>query len=510
MWMEWQMLFSYHHSLTHSLTQSIKSVNRSINFIFSREGSPESEYVNLHHEICKTPSKSKIPVQSPHKSPLPKKVAIFKTPTKATSQTRCKIPIRSPSHRFKQLKSSPSSIISPGSSPRKSKIPIHQNPPHHTPVKVPLHMCVICGKTATDLRHVHTAAGRKNQLQRLLHIYCDVSLTQGALCRADENKIMNLDEKVIALKTACKRTLSERSSRPGIKRGIHSPSISSVGPVTAKTLSTKPSPCSSSSRKTPKKQLFSSIAAEPSKVHVKHQKSVTDVHSKDDHHYHKAADDHRNKQDSISPVHVHVQQHSPIPSPADHLYCHSQAISLSATNVAADIASKQQVTPPQSQHIALSEKDKLLEAVQLGSTQCLAQHLVRNQQLSMSFVNAIQDVHDVHVKELQRQKHGNLSVLLKKMHHTAYLQLDSFNWADIVVEMQHKFPMFLKLAIGIMLPKEKRTNASEIQKILPRLGMIYAICIQNRVHYLSLVQPMMAAILTEGLCDVRVCWLSMQ
>ena len=96
------------------------------------------------------------------------------------------------------------------------------------------------------------------------------------------------------------------------------------------------------------------------------------------------------------------------------------------------------------------------------------------------------------------------------MHHTAYLQLDSFNWADIVVEMQHTFPMFLKLAIGIMLPKENRTNASEIQKILPRLGMIYAICIQNRVHYLSLVQRMMAAILTEGLCDVRVCWLTMQ
>ena len=233
-----------------------------------------------------------------------------------------------------------------------------------------------------------------------------------ALCRADENKIMNLDEKDIALKTACKRTLSERSSRQGIKRGIHSPSISSVGPVTTKTLSTKPSPCSSSSRKTPKKQLFPSIAAEPSKVPVKHQKSVTDVHSKDDHHYHKAADDHRNKQDSISPV--HVQQHSLIPSPADHLYCHSQAISLSATNVAADIASKQQVMPPQSQHIALSEKDKLLEVVQLGSTQCLAQHLVRNQQLSMLFVNAIQDVHDVHVKELQGQKHGNLSVLLKK------------------------------------------------------------------------------------------------
>ena len=46
MWMEWQMLFSYHHSLTHSLTHSINQSNQSIDQSISYF--PGRVLLNLH------------------------------------------------------------------------------------------------------------------------------------------------------------------------------------------------------------------------------------------------------------------------------------------------------------------------------------------------------------------------------------------------------------------------------------------------------------------------------
>ena len=74
--------------------------------------------------------------------------------------------------------------------------------------------------------------------------------------------------------------------------------------------------------------------------------------------------------------------------------------------------------------------------------------------------------------------------------------------------MQAKFLQLLELVLGLMLPESERNNAEAVQKVVPRLGMVYAICAQQRCHYLSLVQRMMGVILTDGLCDVRVSLLS--
>jgi hypothetical protein len=93
---------------------------------------------------------------------------------------------------------------------------------------------------------------------------------------------------------------------------------------------------------------------------------------------------------------------------------------------------------------------------------------------------------------------------------TSYEQLEKFNWDAIVNEFSTWFPLLHKLVLGLMLSPEDRDNPAEVKKVLPKLGMVYAICIQNRIHNLSLVQRMIATILTEGLCDVKVSFIYRQ
>ena len=106
---------------------------------------------------------------------------------------------------------------------------------------------------------------------------------------------------------------------------------------------------------------------------------------------------------------------------------------------------------------------------------------------------------------LTATRHGYVSVLMERHGSSTHEQLKHFNWDNIVTEMMDKFPALLHICLGLMLPQQKRVDPVAVEAVLPRLGMVYAICMQQRIHTLSLVQRMMAAILTEGLSDVRVC-----
>ena len=113
---------------------------------------------------------------------------------------------------------------------------------------------------------------------------------------------------------------------------------------------------------------------------------------------------------------------------------------------------------------------------------------------------------DNNVPLLRKTKHGYVSVLMKRYGITSYEQLQDFQWKEIVSEFSKFFPVLHKLVLSLMLSPDDRKNSSEVEKVYPRLGLIYAVAIQHRIHNLSLVQRMNAAILTEGLCDVKVCF----
>jgi hypothetical protein len=103
--------------------------------------------------------------------------------------------------------------------------------------------------------------------------------------------------------------------------------------------------------------------------------------------------------------------------------------------------------------------------------------------------------------EMMRNKiHGNVSVLMKKTRK----DLDVLKLTDMVDEMAVMFPELCTLLAHIMLPQEDLDNTEKVDKILPKLAMIYAIMMQNRNHELSALQRVISLFLMDCVVDQKV------
>ena len=72
-------------------------------------------------------------------------------------------------------------------------------------------------------------------------------------------------------------------------------------------------------------------------------------------------------------------------------------------------------------------------------------------------------------------------------------------------EFHEYFPSLCRQLLMLMLPSSARNDADQVDSVMARLGMVYAILMQARFHELSLVQRLFGTILADGMCDVKVC-----
>ena len=489
--------------------------------------------------------KSQIPVPSPDRI--------------ITVRTTSRIPIPSPTTPVKKsTESTPTKCRTPTRSVTQS-----QEPSVTTPLKLHNKICVVCGKSGLDaqLRCLHSVAGIRKGLQRLLLLYGGVRISHGYICPVDEEKLLNMAKKEEAFKSQVKENLSSLTM-PGIKRGARSSPVSSPKPRkqliphqpvavpstrTSTSLDKTPLVNTKVSSKSSKKKLFPASVSIPllpkppatesmaspldepqNRRYIAsdhpYGKNVTDkkklVKAKSfpaltpfpaDHSYsHKTIPNPPATESMASPFDTPQNRPSMpfTPSPAEHTYSHKTVIHQNTTSeIACNLASAQQSSTQRYSYITPGEAITIANEVHRGNSIEIAKSIMSNTLLSASYIEALQDHYDSVARTLTNVKHGYTSVLIKRHDSTTFQQLESFNWNAIVAEMRSKFPHFLQLALGIMIPADQRHSAEAIQAVLPRLGMIYAISIQQRHGNLSLVQRMLSTVLTEGLSDVRVCYM---
>ena len=94
-------------------------------------------------------------------------------------------------------------------------------------------------------------------------------------------------------------------------------------------------------------------------------------------------------------------------------------------------------------------------------------------------------------------KHGIVSILMEK----ELKNLENFEWHLLAQEFRGKFAHLFDLLVSIMMPKE---SSKEMEKLLPRIGMMYSILMQTRHPSLSLVQRLVSVLLMDNICDQNV------
>lgn len=87
---------------------------------------------------------------------------------------------------------------------------------------------------------------------------------------------------------------------------------------------------------------------------------------------------------------------------------------------------------------------------------------------------------------------NNKSVFYNK----SFEDLQSFQWADVVGEMVVCQPTLANILLTVM-SRNKVTTDSLPENLVPKLGLIYSILMQERYHKLSLVQRVLAIVLKD-------------
>ena len=104
------------------------------------------------------------------------------------------------------------------------------------------------------------------------------------------------------------------------------------------------------------------------------------------------------------------------------------------------------------------------------------------------------------VQGMKNRKHGDRSSLMTKTHD----HMRTFSWDDVIGEMANKMPALLKCCMAVMRHPGDANNRSKLARVLPHLGMVYAILVQTSVHDLSRVQRVLTAVLQDSICDQKV------
>ena len=82
--------------------------------------------------------------------------------------------------------------------------------------------------------------------------------------------------------------------------------------------------------------------------------------------------------------------------------------------------------------------------------------------------------------------------------------LRTTSWTKIMQEMVTKFPFLLYMIFSVMLPPEHRSMYTKVQKVIPKICLIYGIMMQCRNAELSRVQRIISMLLMDNICDQKV------
>ena len=85
-----------------------------------------------------------------------------------------------------------------------------------------------------------------------------------------------------------------------------------------------------------------------------------------------------------------------------------------------------------------------------------------------------------------------------------FQDLKHLNWKKIMVEMQNMFPDLFVQLLGMMLDDHDISSYTSIQKVIPRLGLVYGILMQGRNMELSIIHRTMSMLLFDHICDQKV------
>ena len=91
--------------------------------------------------------------------------------------------------------------------------------------------------------------------------------------------------------------------------------------------------------------------------------------------------------------------------------------------------------------------------------------------------------------------------------HNGIDNLTQFKWEEIVVEMVNKNSLLFRILLSFISPIAAVGNPKESHRCAVKLGLVYAIMIQNRCKDMSLIQRLIASCLENEHCHQKVIYL---
>jgi len=340
--------------------------------------------------------------------------------------------------------------------------------------------CVVCFNSAIkEIRVINSRAGREKRLKQLLLKYGEINVVEGVMCRTCERKLLSLHNECNNFRTQCQNT----SQNFAVKRCASSTSPS-TSPAARKPLALIQIQAASSSVAS-----LSTSSPRPKSSKTSKTKYLT-----------------------INPAtDVTIQPFSDSAVRVLDNQSDESTTNLLRTNLTQD-ASNNTVAQLIAANLSSRTGDRCLT-----TSQCSAVVDATNTKSLMLVVGAITAAstaafeHQVTAEietvmdKLKARKRGTPSMLLAVgVGKSAYETLTEFSWDKCVSEFHSNFPLLCNVLVSAMLGRDKKTDARQVDGVLQRLGMIYAIIVQCRIPYLSRVQRLMSAILTDSLVDVKV------
>ena len=427
-------------------------------------------------------------------------------------------------------------------------------------------LCGVRDNNSIRKRILHSKTNLEKELPRLLEKYGGVTYVDGFMCRGCERKLQTLNSKVKDFEKLCSSTAATNSKRlptiistPQDKSRQRLSTLSSP-PFAASTpnhsrskirisLSFQKTPSPSKGKKKDdsgislnesldslsiqdepsalkilQKPLKSSIpvltrkptpkiAPKPRQSRIPVSSKVHQVREKDilsDHQYH-------SKTSNTDPQYVSkcapkLKRNQPrkgagfqvIP---DHDYMRSLSISdVKTSTYLANSTFKDMILKYQAfvdgKLPLVSDNDWLLLQKNINEKDLgeLIQTVMHSEMLKQTMTHALMRQNANTISQMKNRKHGAVSYLMKK----DYAELANFEWMHVLEESLQNFPELMSLALGLCVEEHNLDNLDVLRKVVPKLGMVYAILAQQANHELSKVQRVMSLIMYDNICDQKV------
>ncbi|XP_076102945.1 uncharacterized protein LOC143072048 [Mytilus galloprovincialis] len=371
-------------------------------------------------------------------------------------------------------------------------------------------VCCVCGITPKEKRSVNGENKAGKNISELLARYGQITVSEGCLCRSCYEKLLKIDQTVVDFRKKC------QSSKPGVKRCLNDiTSMTNIREVNGSHISCASSPLSVavSLFQTPnsgnsRSQVAVSLFQTPvvkSNIESPVTPALQTINPKpvkrsllDDSGY-------MSSPTCPSPIAVSIMP-SPLVKQTDHCYSKnvtstpkpkSTPVALQSSTVNAPVTNEgadENITV-RVPSLSKTEKAHLASLLHAGGyISHIGDLLLKNKDFLKHVTNNFKTESEEKMKILNKEKHGFVSVLMKKTCDNMY----GFSWGQICEEFKSQFPVLASIVEGVMSSGEKNRD-----KILPRMGMVYAVCAQTRHHKLSLVQRMMTLCLLDNIADQK-------